>query len=79
MTHTKVMTWKQLLALQVKVPQDDHVRYPVISHLLHNDAEIRAVVAVTETGAVQVDMPIDAFNALPEVDLDLMKGPRNHT
>lgn len=43
--------------------------YPVVSTMLHNDAEVRAVVAMNERGAaILCDMPLEFYSALPTTE-----------
>lgn len=51
----------------------DNLVFPVGMHVLHNDFEIRAHVAVgpseDKLQLVWLDMPIETFNKLPEVEV----------
>ncbi len=63
----KYFTYRQLSKYTRTVDPDATVKCPVLRHYLHNDKEIRCVVALSDTAHIEIEVPIADFNALDSV------------
>lgn len=66
------LSTNRLLDSKVLSSLDDELRYPVVSHMMHNDGEsVRCIVALSEFRRTMITVPTKLFNGLGTVDLDI--------
>lgn len=70
MEQVKYLTLDDLIELKfVKVKNkqawEPHLAYPIVSHMLHDDREVRCSIAINSAGdTVMLEVPLAKFNCL---------------